>query len=61
MNPVSARQDYRVRVGTSRLRRRGARMAGDASGLGIPFGWALAIIVAGTPECTAILTQQPDN
>ena len=33
-------------------------MAGDASGLGIPFGWALAV---GTPERTAILAQQPDN
>ena len=36
-------------------------MAGNASGLGIPFGWALAVIVAGTPECTAIPAQQPDN
>ncbi len=38
-------------------------MAADASGPGIPFGWALAIIIifVGTPECTAILPQQPDN
>ena len=36
-------------------------MAGDASGLGIPFGWAHAVIAVGTPECTAILAQQPDN
>jgi hypothetical protein len=33
-------------------------MARDASGLGIPFGWAL---VVGTPECAAIPAQQPDN
>ncbi len=36
-------------------------MAGNASGLGIPFGWVLAVIVVGTPEYTAFLTQQPDH
>ncbi len=36
-------------------------MAGNASGLGIPFGWAHAVIAIGTPECTVILGQQPDN
>ena len=36
-------------------------MAGDASGLGVPFGWALAVIVVGASERTAILAWEPDN